>query len=68
MKMDCEGCADEFITSLNDNVIKCLSDIVLEHHNNLKHPTNKLLSAGFKVRRKKEILFGNKLEAVQCYL
>lgn len=62
MKIDCEGCEVEIINNMDDNTIKCISDLVLEYHYDVKPLSDKLKSAGFKVRRKKEILFASKTE------
>jgi len=55
LKMDCEGCEDEVISSIATNVIRHFSDIQIEYHNGYKKIKNKLEKCGFDVKITKPI-------------
>ena len=55
LKMDCEGCEDEVISSVEINTIRHFSDIQIEYHNGYKKIKNKLEKCGFEVKVTKPI-------------
>ena len=50
LKMDCEGCEDEVISSIETNTIRHFSHIQIEYHNGYKKIKNKLEKCGFEVK------------------
>lgn len=55
LKMDCEGCEDEVISSIEINTIRHFSGIQIEYHNGYKKIKNKLEKCGFEVKVTKPI-------------
>jgi hypothetical protein len=55
LKMDCEGCEDEIISSVTNEVINHFSNIQIEYHNGYQEIKNKLEKCGFNVHVSKPI-------------
>jgi len=55
LKMDCEGCEDEIISSVTMEVIRHFSDIQIEYHNGYQKIKNKLEKYGFIVKASEPI-------------
>jgi FkbM family methyltransferase len=50
LKMDCEGCEDEVISSIPTKVIRHFSDIQIEYHNGYEEIKKKIEKSGFDVK------------------
>ena len=55
LKMDCEGCEDEIISSVTNEVINHFSNIQIEYHNGYQEIKDKLEKCGFNVHVSKPI-------------
>ncbi|MBV9179081.1 MAG: FkbM family methyltransferase [Nitrososphaeraceae archaeon] len=64
LKIDCEGCEYEVVENTDNHTFESINDVVIEYHREFEPLVRRLAMLGFKVKRKREILFGTKNQIV----
>lgn len=60
LKVDCEGCEYEVIKNMGHSTFESIGDIVMEYHMQPEPLIGHLTRLGFRIRRKRKILFASK--------
>lgn len=64
MKIDCEGCENEILKNMSDEIFNHVTQIAMEYHTNPDPLIQRLRGLGFKVKRKKNIFTPNISEGI----
>jgi hypothetical protein len=60
LKVDCEGCEYEVIKNMGHSMFESIRDIVMEYHRQPEPLIGYLTRLGFRIKRKRRILFASK--------